>query len=67
MTNPTGKRWRPHTPMATFRENQAEESRAAERLRMAGWPVMRGTPEEREQRYLKALYEGLRGDGRVEQ
>lgn len=55
--NPRGKRWRPSTPMAAYRDIQAEEARVASRLRREGWPVMHGTPEERERRYQRALLE----------
>lgn len=55
MSGSAGKRWRAPTPMETYRETQAEDSRQAERLRMEGWPVVRGSPEECALRHQRAL------------
>lgn len=57
MTHPSGKRWRPPTPMETYRANQADEAREANRLRLEGWPVVRGSPEECASRHRRALLE----------
>lgn len=53
----SNRSWRPYRPLATFREIQADESRAANRHRLEGWPIMQGTAEERAQRHLVALLE----------
>lgn len=53
----SNRSWRPYRPLAAFREIQADESRAANRHRLEGWPVVRGTPEECALRHQRALQE----------
>jgi hypothetical protein len=61
MNKPTGKRWRPSITREQYRQIQAGEAREANRLRLEGWPVITGTPEEQAERHLEAIRKSLDG------